>query len=246
MVTPAYLVKYNDYTLPGFAQQESIDSVLNIADHYAAYVDGSNSEDTGLSNKALTVAMKVWEQDYMTCKDQVRLAATMARSTRTFAPLYIGYTDKHYMAMTKSITTQKDAGTSVKTLDYSVEFECKPWLIGEVERELTGTGTIDTDQVSRSISNGGFSPTTVTVTGTDVTISGYTSTGEFTGYVAISGAVAGLIIDSEAFSAYQGETNMNSSMITVDYRLNVGPGKTYFAITGASVCSIKYYDRWYL
>ncbi len=246
MATPQYLVKYNNYTLPGFAQRESFDSILNIADHYAAYRDGSDSEDTGLANKALTVDMKVWEQDYITCKEQVRLAATMARSTKTFAPLYVGYTDKHYMAMTKSITTQKDAGTSVRTKDYSIEFECRPWLVGEVEHELTGTGTIDTDQVSRTISDGGFSPTVVTVTGTDVTISGYTSTGEFTGYVEVSGAVASLIIDSEAFTAYQGTTNMNSSMLTTDYQLSVGPGKTYFEITGASSCTIKYYNRWYI
>lgn len=184
----------------------------------------------------------------MTCKDQVRLAATMVRSTRDFAPLYIGYTDKHYMAMGKSVTTDKEAGTAVRTLDYEVQFECRPWLIGEVLHELIGTTTVDTDSVGRTINNGGFTPTTVTVTGTNITISGYTSTGEFTGFISVSGTVTDLVIDSEAFTATtsSGTVNMNTYMSTVDYRLNVGPGKTTFDITGASSCEISYYDRWYI
>lgn len=247
MVTPVYLVKYNTYTLPGFAQRESMDSISNIADHYAAYIDGSISEDLGLANKQLTLTMKVWEQDYMTCKDQVQLAATMLRSTRGFAPLYVGYSDKHYMAMTKTVSQNKDAGTSVRTLDYEIEFECKPWLEGETLHTLTGTTTVDTDSVGRTISNGGWTPTIVTVTGTNVTVSGYTSTGEYTGYISISGAVTGLVIDSEAFTALDGSNNnMNTYLKTIDYRLYVGPGKTNFAITGASSCEIKYYDRWYI
>jgi hypothetical protein len=252
MPTPAYLVKYNNYTLPGFAQRESFDSVTNIADHYAAYVDGSLSEDLGLANKQLTVGMKVWEQDYMTCKDQVQLAATMVRSTKAFAPLYVGYTDKHYMAMGKSVTTEKDAGTSVRTLDYEVQFECKPWLQSDTTHVLhygavTDPVTITTDVVGRTIANGGWTPTTLYISGENITVSGYTSTGEFTGFISISGQVAQYGIFSEDFVAINASgVNVITEIMPVDFRLYVGPGKTSFYITGAVWARLEYNDRWYI
>jgi len=244
---PQYLAKFNGHVLPGYVQRESFDSELNISAHYGAYIDGSNSEDTGLANKNVQLRLKVWEQDYITCKQQIELAATMLRSVRgKFAPLYIGYTDRYYTAMTKSISTDKAAGESVKLAEYEASFECKPWITSDALYTLSGTGLIDTDQVSRTIINGSMTPTVVTLTGTDVTISGYTDTGDFTGYFAVSGAMVDLIIDSESFTATAAGENMNSNMLTVDYQLNVGVGKTNFLITGASSCSIKYYDRWYL
>jgi hypothetical protein len=242
-----YPVIFNGYQLPGYVQSESFDSILNIADHSAPYIDGSNSEDVGLANKVLSLKLKVWEQDYVTCKQQVRLASSMLRSTKNYAQLSVGSTDTvkpYYMALTKSITEQKDAGTSVRTLDYDVEFNCKPWLYGTTQHTLTGTGTITTDSVARDLYSGGWTPTIVTVTGTNVTVSGYTSTGENTGYISIAGAVAGLVIDTEAFTAIQGGVNKNGSMLSADYRMYVGTGKTSFDITGASSCSISYYDRW--
>jgi hypothetical protein len=244
---PQYLAQFNGIVLPGYVQNESFDSELNIADHYAAYVDGSISEDTGLANKNVSIRLKVWEQDYLTCKQQIELAATVLRSVRgKFAPLYVGYTDRYYTAMTKSISMDKTAGESVKLAEYEAQFECKPWITSTTLHTLTGTGLIDTDQVSRTLANGSQSPTIVTVTGTDVTISGYTDMGEFTGFISVSGSVAGLVIDSEAFTATANGENMNNNMLTVDYQLNVGVGKTNFLITGASSCSIDYYDRWYL
>jgi hypothetical protein len=245
---PQYLAKFDGHVLPGYVQSESFDSELNIADHYAAYIDGSISEDTGLANKAVSIRFKVWEDDYLSCKEQIQLAATMLRSVRNkFAPLYVGYTDRHYMAMTKSINMAKSAGESVKLAEYDVAFECKPWIIGDTLRTLTGTGTISTDQVNRDIYNGSTTPTVVTITGSNVTISGYTETGDFTGYFAVSGDVIDLVVNSENFTAYTASgTNMNESMLTVDYQLHVGVGKTNFLITGASDCTIEYYDRWYL
>jgi hypothetical protein len=243
----AYLARFNSFQLPGYVQSESFDSALNISSHYGAYVDGSNSEDTGLSNKSVSIGLKVWEDDFLTCKQQIQLAATMVRSVRgKFAPLYVGYTDRYYTAMTKSIKTTAQAGKSVRIAEYDVEFECLPWITSDTLHTLTGTGLIDTDQVSRTITNGSQTPTVITVTGTDVTISGYTDTGDFTGYFSISGAVAGLVIDSSNFTAAVNGENMNGNMLTVDYQLNVGVGKTNFLITGASSCSIAYYDRWYL
>lgn len=242
-----YLIKYNTYTLPGYSQRESLPSDMNITSHYAVYADGSLSEYTGLQNKNISITMKVWEQDYLTCKDQVELAATMVRSKRSgFAPLYVQYSDRHYDAMTQSIKVEKSAGDSVRTLEYVVEFEAKPWLESDATHTLTGTGTVNTDSVGRTISNGGWTPTTVTVTGTNVTISGYTVNGDFAGFVSVSGAVTNLVIDSDAFTATIGGVNKNSLMKWAEYRTYVGPDKTFFVITGASSCTIDYHDRWYI
>lgn len=246
--SPQYLAKYNNYVLPGYVQSEEMESTLNIASHYGAYLDGSDSEDVGLANKNLSLSLKVWETDYLTCKQQIELAGTIIRSSRTFTSLYVQYTDRHYVALAKSIQMNKSVPSSVRTLDYSVEFECKPWLVGETLHQLSGTGTISTDQVGRSGTDallyGAWTPTVITVTGTNVSITGQTINGEPTGTITVSGSVSGLVIDSEAFTAVQGSTNMNSVMNT-DYRMYVGAGETVFNITGGSA-TIEYYDRWYI
>lgn len=243
----SYLAKYNDYILPGYVQEESIDSFMNVASHQAPYADGSLSEYTGLENKALSVVLKVWEPDYVSCKLAVSQAASMLRSKRSgFAKLYLQYSDRYYEAMTRSIKEEKVAGELIRTLDYQAEFECKPWLVSDTVHTLTGTGTIDTDQVSRTIDNGGWTPATITVTGTDVTVSGYTATGEFAGFISISGAVTNMIIDSYTFESTISGINANNRMRWADYQMFVGPDKTFFTTTGASSFSIDYADRWYL
>lgn len=242
-----YLAKYNTYQLPGYVQEETFDSSMNTADHYAPYADGSLSEYIGLQNKMLSLRLKVWEPTFGAAKDQVELGATYLRSQRAgFAPLYVQYVDRHYDAMVQSIKVQNTAGRPVRIMEYDVQFECRPWLIDDAVSTITGTGTIDTDQVSRTINHGGWTPTTITLTGTNVTVSGYTATGAFAGFISISGAVSGMVIDSENYTAEISGVNKNNLMKAIDYRMLVGPGKTYFAITGASSCTIEYHNRWYI
>lgn len=243
-----YLCKYNDYQLPGYVQAERFGSEMNMSEHYADYADGSESEYLGLKNIPLTVTLKVWEPSFSEVKEQVQLAATYLRSKRAgFADLYLQHTDKHYEALVQKITMENEAGRSVRLGDYTVDFECRPWLIEDAWTTISGTGTITTDLVSRTISDGGWSPTIITVTGTNVTVSGYTDTGAFTGYVSVSGAVTNLIIDSDAYTAEISGQNRNDLMLRhADYQTYVGPGKTTFVITGASACEIKWHNRWYL
>lgn len=71
----SYKVEYNGYTLPGYCQNESFDSTAGIADHPAPYADGSLSEYTGLTNKLLSLRMKVWEQGFLATKNAIQEAA---------------------------------------------------------------------------------------------------------------------------------------------------------------------------
>ena len=242
-----YLAQYNGQQLPGYVQSESFASDLNIASHYGAYIDGSPSEDTGLTNKSLSLTLKVWEKDYATCKDQIELAATILRSKRNdWAPLKVQFTDRHYDAMVKSISVEKQAGSSVRTLDYKVDFECRPWLIGETAHNFSGASPLVTPTRTADLANGGWTPTVITVTGTDVDIVGTDYLSEQTGHITISGAVSGLVIDTEAFTSIAGGQNKNSQMVTADYRMYVGTGPTTFTFTGASSIDVIYYDRWHI
>lgn len=243
----SYLCKYNNYQLPGYVQTESFNSEMRLAEHYADYADGSLSEYTGLQNKTLTVDLKVWEQTFDDAKEQVQLAATYLRSKRAgFADLYLQYTDRHYEALVKTISLENQAGRAVRLMDYQATFECRPWLINDASTTISGTGTITTDAVGRTIDNGGWTPVTITTTGTNVTVSGFTDTGDFTGFASIAGAVSNFVIDSEEYTATMASTNRNDLMNNVDYQIFVGPGKTSFAVTGASACTITWNDRWYI
>jgi len=233
-----YLARYNNYVLPGYVQSESFDSMMNVVQHYGAYIDGSPSEETGLANKVISLTLLVWETDYLTCKQQVELAATYLRSYRGgWANLYVQYADKHYSAMVKSITTDKATGSSVRQLTYKVDFECRPWLIGEELHVISS----DTDEVGRTIYSGGWTPTIVTLTGNS--ISGMTADSQSTGSIVTTG-VTGLVVDTEAFTATIGGVNKNALVTTKDYRLYVGPGRTTFTVDGSA--SISYYDHWYI
>jgi hypothetical protein len=229
-----------------------MDSATNIASHHAAYVDGSLSEDTGLENKMISLTLKVWEDDFANCVDKVQLAGTMLRSTRTFAPLYIQSDNKHYTALVKSISRQADAGGSVRTMDYEVQFECKPWLEGDTlhtvhDGAATNPITIDTDTVSRTISNGGWTPVTLYISGQDVTVSGYSSTVQCTGYLTISGAASQYIVYSDEYTVVNASGyNVLDQVRPIDFRLFVAPEKTSFYITGATWVKLEYYDRWYI
>jgi hypothetical protein len=84
------------------------------------------------------------------------------------------------------------------------------------------------------------------MTGTNITVSGYTATGDFAGFISVSGAVTNLIVNSDAFTATIGGVNKNNVMRWADYRVYVGPGKTHYVVTGANACSISWNDRWYI
>lgn len=245
----SYLAKYNDHVLPGYVQKETFPSELGIADHYAPFADGSESESTGLRNKLVSLTLKVWEQDYLTCKGQVRQAATMLHSKKNgFAKLYVQYSDRYYEAMTQTIRVEKTAGESVRTLEYQVDFHCKPWAISDSQGSIGGAISSPTTLTTtgRTIDDGGWTPTNITVTGTNVTISGYTATEPFTGFVSISGAVTNMIIDSDTYTATIGGVNKNDLMKWIDYRTYIGPEVTNFYVTGATNCTITWYNRWYI
>ncbi|SRR5260221_5585088 len=243
-----YLAKYNDHVLPGYVQNEVFPSDMNIVAHYATYADGSLSEYTGLQNKMVQLRLKVWEQDFATCKEQVQLAATYLRTKKSgFADLYVQDADRHYEAMVKSIREENTAGKTVRTMEYQVDFEARPWLISNSTYTVSGgVGTMNTDQVSRDLYDGGWTPATVLLTGTNITVSGYTSTGDFTGFISVSGAVINLMVDSENYTATIAGVNKNNVMRSVDYALLVGPGKTYFVVAGATNCVVTYHNRWFL
>lgn len=253
MAVPSYLAKYNSYTLPGYVQNESFDSVARIAQHYADFADGSLSEMLGLQNKQISLTLKVWEDDYETCKQKVQQAATMLRSKRDgFAPLYVQFNDRYYEALTSSIKVEKAAGTSVKTLEYIAEFEAKPWAVSTVSYTVSGNALNGAGQTitttGRTIDDGGWSYTSIRLSGTNVTVSGYTDNGDFTGFMSVSGAIANLTVDSEAFTATtnNGTVNRNNYMKVPDYRVYIGPEVTNFRVTGAQICEVTYHKRWYI
>jgi hypothetical protein len=133
-----YLVRYNNQTLPGYAQSESYKNDLTIAINNAPYMDASLNEDLGLKNIIITIEMLLWEETYQKCKDKLQLAATILRSNLRgqFVPLYIQRYDKYYLALVRSITVTKTVPESSRILKYTVEFEAKPW-----QMNIDGTST---------------------------------------------------------------------------------------------------------
>jgi hypothetical protein len=246
----AYLVRYNGYQMPGYAQSEGDQSPMTISAFSAPYHDGGFSEYVGLSNKDISMKFKVWEPTWQDCKDQYYLATTYLRSKRSGrAPLYIGYTDRHYNALTASISREGEAGRSPRLLEYQVTWEVLPWLESDAVYTISGASAtvIDTDIVGRSILlNGGWAPTNLVISGTNVTISGYTDTEPFTGFLSVSGSVSNLQVNSYNYTATIGGVSSNNLMTWKDYAIWVAPGKTYFSIGGTDpTITISWQDRWY-
>jgi hypothetical protein len=225
-----YLVRFNNYDLPGWAQSESYDSIAILTNDRVSYVDSSFAEYVGLTNKIISLRMKVAGSTYRDVKDQVQTAATMVRSGAGFKKLYVQHTNKYYLVLTKSIKMEKSVDKSMRMLEYTVDWEAKPWLFGEEAHTISGTGAIAT--TGRTFANGGWTPATIRVTGTNVTISGYTDN-DFTGFISISGAVTDLTINTETDH-------------TGNYNLYVGPGVTNFTVVGATSLIVTWQDRWYL
>lgn len=241
-----YLVRYNGYDLPGYAQEESLQSIMDIHSQHVTYENGTLAEYTGLQNKIISLRMRAWRDTYGNVKRDAQNATTMLRSAKGFTKLYIQNYNKHYVALAKSIKAEKTVGESMRILDYSVEWEVMPWLVSDITYTISGVNTVTTDAVGRTIYNGGFSPVRISVDGTNVTVSGYNSAGHFTGYISVSGTVTNLLIDSEAYTATINGQNANNVMYTPNYQTYVGPGKTTFVITGATRAEISWEDRWYL
>lgn len=104
---------------------------------------------------------------------------------------------------------------------------------------------INTDQVSRTLADGGWTPAIINVSGTDISITGHTEWGESVGEITITGSVTNLIIDIEQFTAIENGIDKRD-IINKDFSLYIGPGKTYFTVTGATYCTIEWKNRWYL
>ena len=242
LVAAKYLVKFNDFTLPGYTQEELTDSTQNIANHQSIFADMSLSEYLGLNNKSYSLRMKVWENDYATTKMDIQRAAVFLRSKRDWAKLQVQYSDRYYLALTKTVSSQKEVGSSIKLRDYVAEFELRPWLISTSGYSIQGTGLIST--TGRTYDDGFWTPATVQVTGTNVTISGYTQDGFQTGFMSINGSVTNMLINSENYEATIGGVNAIDKMLWANFALYVGPGITYFDIHGATSCVIQYQNRW--
>ena len=239
-----YLVSYNGKQLPGYAQSEALDSIVSIQDAYSGFRDGSLSEYYGLQNKIVSLTLKTVGTDLADNKDQIQEATTILRSKRDgFAKFYVQRYDRYYLAIARDITAENDVRTN-KTAQYAISLETKPWLLGEQTYTISGTGLVQT--IGRTTANGGWSPVRVRMTGQDITVSGYTATNSFTGFISVSGIVTDLMVNSEAYSATIGGVNKNNLMNNVDYALFVGPETTYFDINGATECVIEWEDRWYL
>lgn len=245
--TPGNLVRYNGYYLPGYLQYESVPQEMTIEAHVAAFQDTVHSEYLGLKNKLVSIRMKVLSDTYLNAKSHLLDAGTILRSNRSsWTPLFVKHPDKYYLALTKNIETGQTAGTGEKNPEYTVDFECKPWLFGTITHTLTGNTTLDTNAVGRTYLQGTYSPIRMNISGTNVTVSGYTEDGEFTGFISISGVVSNLSVDTENMEVRLAGERRNDLVYNYDYKMYVGPGRTFFDLTGADEVTIEYEDRWNL
>jgi hypothetical protein len=244
ILSQRYLVQYNGYQLPGYAQAESFDSIMKIETAHQPYRDMAFSEYLGLENKTVSLRILVTGDNYLECKNQMQLASTMLRSQRAgFRPLYVQHYYKHYDGLVSAIKLESDVNTNT-TAEYTIEFECKPWLESDILTTVSGTSLIST--VGRTIYDGGWTPVNLTLSGNNITVSGYTLTGDFTGFISISGAVSDLQINTEEYTATMNNENANNVILNDNYQVYIGPEMTYFSISGAIECEISYRDRWYL
>lgn len=234
-----YIVTYNGFQLPGYAQSEDDPLTVSLVDHYAFGVDGSISQTKGMENKSFSMDFKIWEDTYQACKNKYYNAVTALRSRRDgFARLFVDYTDRYFNATVRSITYTQRAEQSKKLLTYSVEFNTQPWMTGIEHHVIEGPNST-TEDVGRTLDSGGWTPALVILSGTNPTVSGYSAT-QFTGYISISGVVTDFEIDTEnSFSTD------DSAMNYKEYGLWVAPGTTWFDTTGVTDMTISYFDRWY-
>jgi hypothetical protein len=242
--TAGKLVKYGKYFLPGYLNTAAVGSPLEITIDGITYKENS-LEVNGLQNKTLTLRLQVVDETYLAAKEQVQLASTMLRHARSYQTLTVMDTSKYYLAQTKSINLAQEAGTSERSAFYDVAFECRPWLYSQQVYSLTGTTTLDTNTVGRTLADGINTPATLRLSGTDVTVSGYTESGEFMGYISVQGTVNNLVVDSEIYAATINDISVED-LLNTEYQVFVGVGRTLFDVTGATDCEITYRNRWAL
>lgn len=235
-----YLVKYNNYLLPGYLQGEALVSDMSKFSWDAEFY-ATRTEPTGLENKVIEAQFLIVEDTYANAKIKVHIAGTMLRSSRReYTRLFLKNPDRYYLALTRGIRTEQTAGINEKHLTYDVTWEAKPWLYGSSH---VLTGPIDTNDVGRTFENGTWTPAIVTLTGTNPTVSGYTDAGEFTGYISVSGNVTNLVIDTENYSATMNGYNVDH-LVNMEYQIYIGPGRTRFDTTGITNITVEYEDRW--
>jgi hypothetical protein len=239
-----YVVKYNNYDLPGYAQNESYISSANLIEYSSPYKDGAPMENLGIRNKVISLRLKIVGNSHQELKQKAQMAATVLRSSRdnSYRKLYVGQLTNYYLVKPTKIQLETDVNKASKFVEYEVEFDTKPWLFGEQVFTLSGSTSINTG--ARSVTDGTWTPATVLLTGTNITVSGYTESGDFAGFISVSGTVSNLVINSESYTATINGVNKNNLMKNLDYAIYVGPGKTYFNITGATSTIISYRNRW--
>lgn len=237
-----FIIKYNNYNLPGYAQKEADDSTESIFTSYTPYIQKSSSELTGLVNKGLSLNMLVWESSYALCKAQVKRAVNFLRTAKTFKKLYVGNLNDYYLAIPTEISIEKSVPASPRTLAYEVTFNCKPWVYSNDLYQFTGTEEVVT--TGRTLLDGTWTPVRLMVTGEDIIIRGITETGLETGLIEISGFAESLLIDSEEHTAFMSGVSRLDMITNKDFYLYVGPGVTTFTITGATNCIIQFQNRW--
>lgn len=129
-----YTVNYNGMYFPGYAQFEEMSSPARLERHAPTY-EPVSSEFYGLWNKVITIRMMVIGRDYEDAKEQVREAATILHSSRTFAKLYVGFLHRYYEALGMEIIMEKIVGTGMRKIEYTIRFHVKPWLFDDTSED---------------------------------------------------------------------------------------------------------------
>ena len=175
--TPQFLVKYNGYTLPGYAQEESLEGSIQDQDYVVPYSYEALSDNMGEQAKQMSVTMMVWDDSYTGCKNQIQTAATYLKSKRgDYGNLYLGQSDRHYQVIPTDIKYDKKATDQQVTATYDVSFKAKPYLTSDAYYHIsnyTASGVISSVITTDNTKYSSYYPAIYPVA-SGVTVSGYT------------------------------------------------------------------------